>query len=606
MSFSIGGAGARIGPGQALRQFGTHNEAGRLFDRRVVARLLVFANPYWRQMLIAFCAMLVVTGLTLIAPYLIKIAIDQFIANGDLDGLTRVALMLAGAFILTYIATAIQQYLLARVGQRMLANIRAAMFRHLQALSLDYHDTRIVGVTVSRVINDVAVINELLSEGWITLIGDFLILGGIVVVMLSLSPHLALLAFTIIPLMALATALFSLRAKSAFRETRSRVAAVVGDLAEDISAVRVIQAFAQEEKSQARFKALNVANRDAHIRAMSLSFIFLPTIEFLGMSATCIVLFFGGLAVMQNQVTLGVLVAFLSYVTRFFQPIQELSRLYNTMQAAMAGGERVIELLDTQPSVQECAGARAMPPIVGDIVFENVSFRYRANTPEILHQINLTIRAGQTVALVGPTGAGKTSIANLVARMYDVNAGTVRIDGVDVRDVTQQSLRRQTGIVPQDPFLFTGTIADNIRFGRANATDEEMSAAAQLANAHAFIAALPDGYQTKILEGGANLSVGQRQLICIARAVLANPRILILDEATANVDTVTEALIQAALEKLLRGRTALVIAHRLSTIRNADVICVIQDGAMVEQGNHAALLARGGVYRALYEKQFAA
>jgi ABC-type multidrug transport system fused ATPase/permease subunit len=247
-----------------------------------------------------------------------------------------------------------------------------------------------------------------------------------------------------------------------------------------------------------------------------------------------------------------------------------------------------------------------MPPIVGEIVFENVSFRYRADTPEILHQINLTIRAGQTVALVGPTGAGKTSIANLVARMYDVSAGAVRIDGVDVRDVTQQSLRRQTGIVPQDPFLFTGTIADNIRFGRADATDAEMIAAAQLANAHAFIAALPDAYQTKILEGGANLSVGQRQLICIARAVLADPRILILDEATANVDTVTEALIQTALEKLLRGRTALVIAHRLSTIRNADVICVIQDGAIVEQGKHADLLARAGVYRALYEKQFAA
>jgi ABC-type multidrug transport system fused ATPase/permease subunit len=606
MSFSIGGAGARIGPGQALRQFGTHNEEGRLFDRRVVARLLVFAYPYWREMLVAFCAMLVITGLTLAAPYLIKIAIDQSIARGDADELARIALALGGVFGLTYLATATQQFLLARVGQRMLANIRAAMFQHLQVLSLDYHDTRIVGVTVSRVINDVAVINELLSEGWITLIGDFLILGGIVVVMLSLSPQLALLSFTIIPLMAIATALFSQRAKSAFRETRSRVAAVVGDLAEDISSVRVIQAFAQEEKSQERFKRLNVANRDAHIRAMSLSFIFLPTIEFLGMSATCIVLFFGGLAVMQNQVTLGVLVAFLSYVTRFFQPIQELSRLYNTMQAAMAGGERVIELLDTPPSVQDRARARAMPPIVGEIVFENVSFRYRADTPEILHQINLTIRAGQTVALVGPTGAGKTSIANLVARMYDVSAGAVRIDGVDVRDVTQQSLRRQTGIVPQDPFLFTGTIADNIRFGRADATDAEMIAAAQLANAHAFIAALPDAYQTKILEGGANLSVGQRQLICIARAVLADPRILILDEATANVDTVTEALIQTALEKLLRGRTALVIAHRLSTIRNADVICVIQDGAIVEQGKHADLLARAGVYRALYEKQFAA
>jgi len=338
---------------------------------------------------------------------------------------------------------------------------------------------------------------------------------------------------------------------------------------------------------------------------MSLSFIFLPSIEFLGMLATCIVLWFGGQYVMQGQVTLGVLVAFLSYVTRFFQPVQDLSQLYNTLQSAMAGGERVVELLDTEPTVKDQPGAREMPPIAGRIVLDHVSFRYRQDTPEVLSDVSLVIEPGQTVALVGPTGAGKTSIANLIARFYDVTEGAVTIDGVDVRHVTQASLRRQTGLVPQDPFLFTGTLADNIRFGRSDASQEDMEQAARLANAHGFIAALPDGYNTKILEGGVNLSVGQRQLVCIARAILADPRILILDEATANVDTVTEALIQEALERLLRGRTAIVIAHRLSTIRNADLICVAQAGRVVERGRHEELLAQNGVYRALHDQQFA-
>jgi ABC-type multidrug transport system fused ATPase/permease subunit len=406
--------------------------------------------------------------------------------------------------------------------------------------------------------------------------------------------------------MVLATYLFSRRAKVAFRQTRSSVAAVVGDLAEGIAGMRVIQAFAQEEKSQERFDHVNVANRDAHVNAMSLSFIFLPSIEFLGMLATGVVLFFGGLGVLDGRVTLGVLVAFLSYVTRFFQPIQELSQLYNTMQSAMAGGERVVEILDTDPAVMDRPTARTMPPIVGRIEFEHVSFTYRQGTPEVLHDVSLTIEPGQTVALVGPTGAGKTSIGNLIARFYEVTQGAVTIDGIDVRDVTQASLHAQTGLVPQDPFLFTGTIADSIRYGRPAATQAEIEQAARQANAHDFIVASPDGYGTRIQEGGVNLSVGQRQLICIARAILADPRILILDEATANVDTVTEALIQDALERLMRGRTSIVIAHRLSTVRKADVICVVQDGRIVERGRHDELLALGGVYHGLYEQQFAA
>jgi len=569
----------------------------------VVLRLLEFVRPYWQRMLLALVLMLIASGLTLSTPYLIKIAIDQYISVGDAAGLAQIALLTGGAFVGIYICSAGQRYLLSWVGQRVLATLRQRLFRHLQELPLGYHDQHIVGVTISRVISDVAVINELLSQGLIALIGDVLVLAGIVVVMFSMSPRLALLSFLVIPLMVLATVVFARHARAAFRQTRAKVAAVVGGIAEDLSGMRVIQAFAREDNSRERFEQVNAANRDAHVAAMSLSFMFLPFVDFLSVLATAIVLWFGGRAVAQEELTLGVVVAFLAYVSRFFQPIQELSQLYTTMQAAMAGGERVLELLDTTPSIQDKPDAVELPPIKGEIRFENVSFSYRDNTP-VLHDLNLTITAGQTIALVGPTGAGKTSIANLVARFYDVSEGAVRIDGYDVRDVTQRSLRQQMALVSQEPFLFSGTIAENIAFGRPDAPREAIERAARSANAHDFIMAQPDGYDTVILEGAANVSVGQRQLLCIARAMLAEPRILILDEATASIDTITELLIQQALKRLLEGRTAIVIAHRLSTIRDADQICVVQAGRIVERGTHEELLARGGLYRTLYERQF--
>lgn len=611
MSFNIGTPGFRMGPRGALEiGSGGKAEAGAFFNPHVMRRLLAYLKPYWKQMTAAVFLMLIATGLTLLIPYLMSVAIDQYITEGNMDGLARISIYLAGSYIGLYLASAGQRYLLAWVGQRVLTNLRSGLFAHLQDLSLVYHDTHIVGVTVSRVINDVAEINDLLSQGLITLIGDFLVLFGTVVVMLTMNTRLALYTFAVIPLMVLATYFFSRRARTAYRETRSKVAAVVGDLAEDLSGMRVIQAFAQETTSQQRFREVNAANRRAQINAMSLSFIFLPTVDLLGMLATAIVLWFGGLAIGQasgfssEPLTVGVLVAFLAYVTRFFQPIQELSRIYTTMQSAMAGGEQVLRLLDTPSKVTDQPGAIEMPPIRGEIELENVSFRYREDTPEVLHEINLKLPAGSTLALVGPTGAGKTSVANLIARFYDVTGGVVKIDGTDVRSVTQRSLRRQTGLVPQDPFLFAGTIADNIRFGKPDASDEEVREAARMANAAEFIDVLPERYQTRILEGGVNLSLGQRQLICIARAVLADPRILILDEATANVDTVTEALIQQALERLLEGRTAVVIAHRLSTIRNADIICVIQNGKIVERGTHENLIKLNGLYRELYDRQF--
>ncbi len=606
MGFGIGVSNPGMGPRGALDRFsGGEDERGQVFNPKVVSRLLRYLSPYKKQMGLAFVAMFFVSGLTLATPYLLKIAVDQYITQGDSAGLVQISLLTLAAFAGLYIATSAQQYMLSWVGQRVLANMRSDLFKHLQRLSLSYHDTHIVGVTVSRVMNDVATINELLSQGIITLLGDTLILVGIIVIMLTMDFKLALLTFIVLPLMVLATIWFSSRARVAFRETRTRVARVVGDLAEDIAGVRVIQAFGQENTTQERFTVVNEANRDANINAMSLSFIFLPVIEFLGVLSTAIVLWFGGQAVGGGEVTVGVLVAFLSYVTRFFQPIQELSRMYTTMQAAMAGGEQVLNLLDTVPDVADLPDAVEMPAIRGKVEMDQVSFKYRPNLPEVLHHVSLTIEPGQTIALVGPTGAGKTSISNLIARFYDVSEGSVKIDGIDVRNVTQSSLHRQIGLVPQDSFLFSGTISENIRFGLPDASNSQIEQAARLANAHEFIINKPEGYQTRVLEGAANLSVGQRQLICIARAILTSPRILMLDEATSNVDSMTESLIQEALRNLLKGRTAVVIAHRLSTIRNADIICVVQDGKIVEKGRHEELLQVDGVYSALYNRQFA-
>jgi ABC-type multidrug transport system fused ATPase/permease subunit len=591
-----------MGPRSTLEAFGARDTEEAVFSFAILRRMLGLLHPYRWRMLLALGFMLVESLVTLAIPYLTKIAIDQDIAGGDLPGLVRTTLLICAGYILLYLSTSGERYLLTWVGQRMLAGLRLQLFSHLQRLPVGYHDTHIVGVTVSRVMNDVAEINELISQGVVTLLGDLLVLIGILAIMFAMSPGLALVTFIVIPLILLATALFSRYARRAFRETRTRVAAVVGNLAEDISGMRAIQAFAQEDTSQQRFQQVNVANRDTYINAMSLSFMFLPSIEFLGMLATGIVLGLGGLAVSRGAITVGVLVAFLAYVNRFFQPIQELSRLFTTLQAAMAAGEQVFKLLDTPPTVADRADAVDLPPIQGRVDLEHVSFRYREDTPEVLHDISMSIQTGQMIALVGPTGAGKTSIANLVARFYDASTGVVRLDGWDVQAVTQRSLRRQVRIVPQDPFLFSRSIAENIRFGKPEASEAEMISAARQANAHDFISRLPEGYQTRLQEGGVNLSVGQRQLLSIARALLTDPRILILDEATANIDSVTEALIQRALENLLQDRTAIVIAHRLSTIRRADCIYVIDDGRIVEQGAHADLLARQGVYAGLHQK----
>ncbi len=603
---SLRSVGGQAGPQSTLRRAGSSAAAGRLFNWQVVRRLSVYLRPYQARLFAAAALMLADTGLSLLTPYLTKVAIDQAILGRNLPLLIQVSVYTALAFVGLFGANLGQSYLLGWVGQRALADMHADLFQHLHRLSLSYYDTHIVGVTVSRVINDVETISDLLTQGLIQLLGDLLLLVGIVVVMLVLNVRLALLAFTVVPIMVLLTRVFSIQARVAYRRTRATVASLVGDLAEEIAGMRVIQAFAREDASRARFAQVNDANRTANIMAMSLSFVFQPATDFLGTLAAVIVLWFGGLAVARGELTVGVLVAFLAYVTRFFQPIQELSQLQTTLQSAMAGGEQVVELLETRPQIVDRPGAGELPPIQGRVTFENVTLSYSPDGPQVLRGLNLDIAPGQTVALVGPTGAGKTSIASLVMRFYDVTGGAVRVDGADVRDVTQRSLRRQTGMVTQDSFLFAGTVADNIRFGHPSATPAEIEAAARLANAHEFISLMEQGYDTRVLEGGANISLGQRQLICIARAALADPRILILDEATAHVDTVTEALIQEALGRLFAGRTALVIAHRLSTIQDADLILVVDHGQIVERGTHAELLAQAGLYRTLYERQFVA
>ena len=595
------GSGGTPGPRGLLHAMGGNEES--TIQGHVLRRLFSFVLPYWRRLLLALLLMFVTTASGLLVPYLIGQIIDVNIRQLDATGLGRNALLLGLALALTYGAASGQSFLLSVIGQRVLFDLRAKLFAHLQQLSVAYHDRHIVGVTVSRVMNDVVVINNLLSEGLVTLIGDTVLLGGIIGVMLVMDARLALVTFAVIPAMVLATIIFSRRARVAFRETRQSVATLIGNLAENIGGMRVIQSYAQEGKSHEQFRQSNQENREAHVRAVSLSFVFMPTMDFLGVLATGIVLVAGGLMALNGQVTIGVIVAFMSYVGRFFLPIREISQLFTTLQSASAGGERVLEMLDTTPAVADRPGATDAGPLQGHVQFVNTGFSYVQNV-EVLKGVSLEAKPGETIAIVGPTGAGKSTITNLLCRFYDVSSGEVLIDGRDIRDYKARSLHEQMGYVSQDPILFPGSIADNTRYGRPDATDAEVEAAARAAEAHEFISQLTDGYRTAIFEGGVNLSVGQRQLLSIARAMLVDPRLLIMDEATSSVDTVTEALIQRALDHLLRDRTAFVIAHRLTTVQNADRIYVIDHGQIVEQGTHAELMSEDTQYRGLYEKQF--
>jgi ABC-type multidrug transport system fused ATPase/permease subunit len=579
------------------------DDLGPAYNPRVARRALGYLGPYRTSVIIAVVLTVTSAALMTIGPVLTKVAIDNYIGRGDVVGMSLFLGLTLLAYFGWFLTNWSQLQIMTRVGQQLLQVMRGDMFRHLQELPLTYFDKVPSGVVVSRVINDVQTVNELLSNGMVQAVSDMLTLVFTVGIMLALAPKLALVTLAVVPLMVIAIWVFTEKAKIAYRRTRITVAVLTGELAESINGVRVTQAFAREAPTQSKIDEVNEDNRDANVKANTLSSMLLPVVELCNAGATVAVIAYGGLLMVSGDTTLGVLVAFLAYITRFFQPIRTLTQFYNQLQAANAAAEKVFELLDEPVTIVEAQHPITLSRVRGEVEFSNVAFSY--GREPVLQDINFHADPGQMIAIVGHTGAGKTTIASLLARFYDPVEGAVLLDGYDLRELSFATLRRSVGLVLQDNFLFSGTIADNIRYSREDASDEEVEAAAKVANAHVFISRMPQGYQTPVLERAANLSLGQRQLIAIARAILADPQVLILDEATSNIDSQTELLVQHALHQLLAGRTSVVIAHRLSTIRAADEVLVVDAGHIVERGRHEELLRRGGFYYRLYQQQFA-
>jgi ATP-binding cassette subfamily B multidrug efflux pump len=581
-------------------------EQVRARDRgRVARRLVGELRPHRAPVIQAFALIAVGAACAATGPWLVSRAIDHDIARGDRTGLAWTMLELFGVYLLGSLAGAGQVRRIGTVGARVLASLRAKLFAHLQRLPLAYFDKRPVGDLMSRVVSDVDTLNQLFAQGLTQLLGSMFTLVGIMLAMVALDWKLALVCFSIIPVMFVATAIFARRARAAYRRTRETAGDVTADIQQEIVGVRQAQAFNRGEVNIAKFRARNAANRDANVAATGVASAFSPMMDILSTLAMAMVIGFGGRLVLQHELSIGLLAAFLIYVQQFFRPLQLLATVWAMIQSALAGAERIYAILDERPEPPDAPDAEVLPRIEGRIAFEKVGFAYVEGRP-VLTDIDLEIAPGQTVAFVGKTGAGKTTLAALVPRFYDATTGVVRVDGRDVTRVTRASLRAPMAMVLQEPVLFSGTVADNIAYGRTDATRAQIEAAAATVDAHGFISALPAGYDTVLGEGGSQLSVGQRQLVALARAVLVDPRVLVLDEATANIDTRTEQTIQRALASLLEGRTSIVIAHRLSTIRNADLIVVLDGGRIVERGTHDELVAKGGAYSDLHARQFRA
>jgi ABC-type multidrug transport system fused ATPase/permease subunit len=567
--------------------------------RRRLGTLARLTAPYRTRTILSIFSLFAATATALAPPFLAKYALDDGIRRHDLDKLW----LIVAAFLLAGLAnwgmSYVQTYLTGWVGERILADLRIKLFHHLQRLSLGFYERTRAGVIISRLTNDVEALDQLVTDGVTTLVQSTLTLVGTAVLLFVLDWRLALATLAVIPIMSVGTILFRVYSSRAYAAVRERLGLVTATLAEDIAGMRMVQAFSREERNIENFRNVAERYREANMQTVVLNAVYFPFVDLVSSVALAVVLGYGGHRYFEGDVTLGTLFAFMLYVQNFFDPVQQLSQLYNTFLSATAALDKIMDVLEEEPQVVDEPGAHELPRVEGHVEFDHVRFGY-GDGPDVLHDLDLDVPAGTTVALVGHTGAGKSTIAKLLARFYDPREGRIKIDGVDLRDVTQTSLRRQLGIVPQEGFLFAGTVTENIAFGRPGAAPEDVVRAAEAVGAHDFILRLEDGYETDLQERGTRLSLGQRQLVALARALLADPRILILDEATSSVDIGTERKIERALRLLLSGRTAFIIAHRLSTIRDADLIVVLEQGQIVEQGTHDELMQRQGLYTSLY------